>query len=231
VTWLTPGGGAAALLVGASVWLGLGWRGFIPLFFFLLSGSLLTRVATGTSPRRTARQVLANGGIAAVAALFSRWPEVAGALAAAAADTWATEIGAFSPTPPRLITSGARVPAGRSGGITPLGTAGGLAGATAIALLSALVAPALGWRTAVIVAAAGGLGMLADSLLGATLQASYTCPVCGIVSDQPGNDHGHEPGHLRRGVRWLDNDLVNVAGSLVGALLARLGTAALAPGS
>lgn len=230
MTWLTPGGVAAALLVGASVWLGLGWRGFIPLFFFLLSGSLLTRLATGASPRRTGRQVLANGGIAAAAALFGRWPEAAGALAAAAADTWATEIGAFSPTPPRLITSGASVPAGRSGGITPLGTAGGLAGSAAIAVLAALVAP-LAWRTAAIVTAAGCLGMLADSLLGATLQAGYACPVCGMISDQPVDRHGHEPGHLVRGVRWLDNDLVNVAGSLVGALLAWLGTATLVPGS
>jgi uncharacterized protein (TIGR00297 family) len=230
VTWLTPGGVAAALLVGASVWLGLGWRGFIPLFFFLLSGSLLTRLATGASPRRTGRQVLANGGIAAAAALFGRWPEAAGALAAAAADTWATEIGAFSPTPPRLITNGASVPAGRSGGITPLGTAGGLAGSAAIAVLAALVAP-LGWRTAAIVTAAGCLGMLADSLLGATLQAGYACPVCGMISDQPVDRHGHEPGYLVRGVRWLDNDLVNVAGALVGALLAWLGTATLVPGS
>ena len=114
MSWLTPGGGVAALLVGAAVWLGLGWRGFIPLLFFLLSGSLLTRLATGVNPSRSARQVVANGGIAAVAALLGRWPEAAGALAAAAADTWATEIGAFSPTAPRLITSGVPVPAGRA---------------------------------------------------------------------------------------------------------------------
>lgn len=231
MTWLTPGGGAAALLVGASVWLGLGWRGFIPLLFFLLSGSLLTRLATGTSPSRTARQVLANGGIAAVAALFGRWPEMAGALAAAAADTWATEIGAFSPSTPRLITTGARVPAGRSGGITPLGTTGGITGAFAVAALSTLVAPALGWRGAAVVTASGTMGMLADSLLGATLQAGYGCPVCGSVSDQPGGARCHEPEVLVRGVRWMDNDAVNVAGSLAGALLARLGWAALVPGS
>src|SRR5438093_5230732 len=46
----------------------------------------------------------------------------AGALAAAAADTWATEIGAFSPFAPRLITSGRQVPRGTSGGITVLGS-------------------------------------------------------------------------------------------------------------
>jgi uncharacterized protein (TIGR00297 family) len=221
VSWLTPGGTSAAFLVGAAVWQGLGWRGLIPLSFFLLSGSLLTRLASDRSPRRTVRQVLANGGVAALAALLGRWPEAAGALAAATADTWATELGAFSPTAPRLITSGARVPAGRSGGVTPLGTGGGLAGGLAIAGLSALVAPVLGLRGAAIVAAAGTGGMLVDSLLGAALQARYTCPVCGMITEQPRGERCHEEAvELVRGVRWLDNDTVNLAGSLAGALLA-----------
>lgn len=231
MSWLTPRGGVAALLVGAAVWLGLGWRGFIPLLFFLLSGSLLTRLATGANPSRSARQVVANGGIAAVAALLGRWPEAAGALAAAAADTWATEIGAFSPTAPRLITSGVQVPAGRSGGITTLGTAGGVTGALAIAVLATLVAPALGWRGAAVVTAAGVGGMLTDSLLGATLQVRYACPVCGTITEQSGGARCHETGAQVRGVRWLDNDGVNVAGTLAGAMLARLGVAALIPGS
>jgi uncharacterized protein (TIGR00297 family) len=223
VSWLTPGGGAAAILVGGAVWWGLGWRGLIPLFAFLLSGSLLTRLATGAGARRRARQVLANGGIAAVAALFGHWPEAAGALAAAAADTWATEIGAFSPTPPRLITTGTVVSPGYSGGITPLGTAGGLTGALAIAGLSGLVAPVLGWRGAAVAATGGAFGMLVDSLLGATAQARYVCPVCGVVSERAAGEGCHGPVSLARGIRWLDNDAVNLAGSLAGALLAGAG--------
>lgn len=223
MSWLTPGGGAAALLIGGAVWWGLGWRGLIPLFAFLLSGSLLTRVATGVGARRRARQVVANGGIAALAALFGHWPEAAGALAAAAADTWATEIGAFSPTPPRLITTGAVVSPGDSGGITPLGTAGGLAGALAIAGLSGLVAPALGWRGAAVAATGGAAGMLLDSLFGATVQARYVCPVCGVVTERAAGESCHGPVSLARGLRWLDNDVVNLAGCLAGALLAGVG--------
>src|SRR2546426_4579551 len=34
----------------------------------------LTQLAERRAPRRTGRQVLANGGVAAVAALFSAWP-------------------------------------------------------------------------------------------------------------------------------------------------------------
>ena len=223
MTWLTPGGSVAALLVGGAVWWGLGWRGLIPLFAFLLSGSLLTRLATGANARRTARQVLANGGIAALAALLGRWPEAAGALAAATADTWATEIGAFSPTPPRLITTGARVSPGRSGGITPLGTAGGMVGALAIGGLSTLAAPALGWRGAAVAAAAGTIAMLVDSLLGATLQPRFVCPVCRMVTERAAGEGCHGPVELVQGVRWLDNDAVNLAGSLAGALLVGAG--------
>jgi len=223
VSWLTPGGGAAAILVGGAIWWGLGWRGLVPLFAFLLSGSLLTRLATGASPRRNARQVVANGGIAALAALLGRWPEAAGALAAAAADTWATEIGAFSRTPPRLITSGARISAGESGGITPLGAAGGLTGALAIASLSSLAAPALGWRGAAVAAAGGAIGMMFDSLLGATLQSRFACPVCGRVTERPSNRGCHGPVELVRGFPWLDNDAVNLACTLAGALLAGAG--------
>ena len=155
MTWLTPGGVAAALFVGAAVWWGLGWAGLVPLFAFLLTGSVLTRLATGRSAARTARQVLANGGVTALAALLGSWPAGLGALAAAAADTWATEIGAFSPTDPHDIVTGEPVPRGRSGGITPLGTMGGVLGAIAIAGLGGLVAPpqTLGLRGAMLAAA------------------------------------------------------------------------------
>jgi uncharacterized protein (TIGR00297 family) len=218
VTWLTPGGRLAALLVGAAVWWGLGWTGLVPLFAFLLTGSVLTRAATGAGAARNARQVLANGGVAACAALWGRWPEAAGALAAAAADTWATEIGSFSPRAPRLVTTWRRVAPGRSGGITALGTAGGLLGAIAIATCAGLVAPALRWRGAAIAATAGVCGMLADSVLGASLQAQYACTACDTAAERPGSCHG--PLRLVRGLRWLDNDGVNLIGSLIGALIA-----------
>jgi uncharacterized protein (TIGR00297 family) len=223
VTWLTPAGTVTAVLVGAAVWWGLGWAGLVPLFAFLFSGSLLTRLATGRSAARTTRQVLANGGVAAVAALLAQWPATAGALAAAAADTWATEIGAFSRSPPRSITTGAQVQPGRSGGITSLGTAGGVLGALTLAGVAGLVAPRvdLGIRGAAIATLAGIIGMLSDSLLGATAQAMYHCPVCGAVCERPGTCH--EPVRLMRGVRWLDNDAVNLVTTLVGATVAALG--------
>jgi len=204
VKWLTAAGAAAALAVGGTTMLGVGWRGLLLLLAFFVSGSLLTR--GGGGGRRNARQVFANGGVAAVAALAGSWPAFAGAIAAAAADTWATEIGAHSPTLPRLITSGAVVPRGANGGITLLGTAGGVAGAVVIGALFWLLEPrAAGpgsahpaWG-AVMVAGAGVLGMLFDSLLGATAQGPFED-------------------------KWLDNDAVNLAMTLAGAGLAAAGS-------
>src|SRR5437899_8834125 len=141
VKWLTRGGLVAALCVGAAVGWGLGWRGLLVLLAFFVSGSLLTQLAGGAGGQRTARQVLANGGVAAGAALFGAWSVAVAALAAATADTWATEIGSFSPWPPRLFTTWSPVPAGTSGGITLLGTLGGAAGAVVMAWLAALVQP------------------------------------------------------------------------------------------
>src|SRR5207253_1604096 len=127
VKWLTPGGLGAACAVGAGVTWGFGWPGLALLLSFFLTGSILTQIAQRRGPNRSARQVLANGGVVLVAALLGSWPAAAGAIAAAAADTWATEIGAFSPFPPRLITSGRRVTRCPAGGITALGTLGGAA--------------------------------------------------------------------------------------------------------
>jgi len=213
---------AAALVVGGAVGWGLGWGGLVPLFAFLLTGSLLTRLAGGGQDPRSARQVVANGAVAAVAACFGSWPAAAGAIAAAAADTWATEIGSYSAHPPRLITTGAPVPRGRSGGMTLLGTVGGIGGALAIAAVSALVAPGLRGRGLWVVGTAGIVGMLVDSLAGATVQARYACPGCGAVTERPGLCHGAV--ELVRGERWLDNDGVNLVGSLTGALAAVAGS-------
>ena len=154
--WLTRRGAAAALAVGlATIW-GFGWRGLLLLLAFFVSSSLLSKPTT-----RNERQVLANGGVAAVAALAGSWAAFAGALAAATSDTWASEIGRHSRSLPRLITNGRPVPAGTDGGITVLGTAGGLAGAALIGFLSGRPA---------VVSIAGFAGMLVDSLLGATIQ-------------------------------------------------------------
>jgi uncharacterized protein (TIGR00297 family) len=219
--FLTRGGSIAALAIGAAVVIGTGWRGLAVLLVFFLSASLLTP----GGGRRRAVQVGANGGIAAVAALLAPLHPLwrlafAGALAAAAADTWSTEIGARSRRPPRLITTGRPVAPGVSGGVTWLGTAGGAAGAslvTATAAVLGFIPPASLLPTAV----AGLVAGAADSLLGATVQARYRCPACGEAGESSRHTCG-SPARLVAGWRWVTNDTVNLAATVAGAVLAAL---------
>jgi uncharacterized membrane protein len=193
-------------------------------------GSALSRrktvsgeVAAAKGHRRDAFQVFANGGVAAVALALdgAGWragkTAALGALAAAAADTWASEIGVRSPTPPRSIVSGEVVRPGTSGGVTPLGWVAAGAGA----LVTGAAWAVAGDRRASTLASAllaGLAGSLADSLAGATIQAGYACTVCGQPFEASGM-HCGQPLALVRGHAWITNDVVNVIGTLSGGLV------------
>ena len=146
----------------------------------------------------------------------------AGALAAANAGTWATEVGALSSAAPRLVTSGRRVPRGVSGAVTPLGTLASLAGALVIGAGHAALTrhPAAALRLGV----AGLAGALADSVLGAALQAVYVCQGCGQRTEDRRHAHGSDAPALTlvRGRPLVTNDTVNLGAALLAALTASL---------
>jgi uncharacterized protein (TIGR00297 family) len=234
---LTSGGALAAAIIG-SVTLGAGgWPAAMLLLVFFFTSTGLSRWRAGKkqavtenfakSGRRDAGQVLANGGVPALLALlfgltgFYPWLYgLAGALAASTADTWGTEVGVLAPGQPRLITNGSQVPAGTSGAVSLSGSAAGLAGAV---LMAGLAAWMVGLRGLAPAALAGGMvGAVLDSLLGATVQAIYLCPRCRKETERhPNHGCGARTEGLR-GWRWLDNDLVNLASSLAGAVVAIL---------
>uniref|UniRef100_A0A8B9Q4U4 Transmembrane protein 19 n=1 Tax=Apteryx owenii TaxID=8824 RepID=A0A8B9Q4U4_APTOW len=105
-----------------------------------------------------------------------------GALACSAGDTWASEIGSvMSKSKPRLITTWERVPVGTNGGITLVGLLSSLLGGmvvgaayfiTQLLFVSDLDISAPQWPIIVFGAAAGLLGSIVDSYLGATMQYS-----------------------------------------------------------
>jgi uncharacterized protein (TIGR00297 family) len=236
---LTVPGAVAAWLTGTVV-TAAGWNHAAAMLAFFVSGSALSRLqgkhgAALTAiwekgGRRDAAQVAANGGVAVVAALLhivrpGPLPVAAclGALAASSADTWATEIGVLSTAPPRRITDGRAITTGMSGGVTALGIAGGLAGATFLAGVAVWTQAGprrlSRLRQFVGLSLAGVGGSLADSLLGATIQASRTCPVCRTATERRIHQCGAST-QLTRGYPWVQNDAVNVAATVVGALLA-----------
>jgi uncharacterized protein (TIGR00297 family) len=160
---LTQSGAVATCLIGGIVF-GFGGPGAAALLilFFVTSSALSYYKRSSTRKReageqfekggrRDAWQVLANGGVAAAAALLSALvPNVSvsgfmlgaycGTIATATADTWATEIGVLSRRKPRLITDIMKeVEPGTSGGVTPLGTLASVAGAVIIGIASILL--------------------------------------------------------------------------------------------
>jgi uncharacterized protein (TIGR00297 family) len=218
-TWLAPSGVAAAAVVGGAVTAGAGWRGLALLAFFFVTASALTR----GGGRRRAAQVVANGGVAAAAALLAlrdpAWlAAFAGSLAAATADTWSTEIGSRSRAMPRLLTTGRPVPRGSSGGVTWLGTAGGVAGAIALAA-SGFGLGVIPLGQVLAVSMGGVAGGLADSVLGATVQARFRCDACGREGESPGCACGTRSRRVA-GLPGFSNDAVNFLCTFVGAVVA-----------
>jgi uncharacterized protein (TIGR00297 family) len=256
---LSGSGALAALVVGALVF-GLGgpvW-GLLLVFFFVSSSALSLwraedkRDAEGRSSKGSRRdwgQVLANGGLGALLALLQAagqagwipWladvdllPAFAGLMAAVTADTWATELGLLSPTPPRLITTGEAVAPGTSGGVTSLGLTAAAAGGLAIGLVAvvgsivsqlvalhsldlALVDTLPLVRLAFISPLAGLASAATDSYLGATAQAVYKDPRGGQTERATG---ARGRNVLLHGRPWMTNDVVNLLAGLLGALLA-----------
>lgn len=243
---LSRSGGWAAAALGTLVFGLGGWQWSLVLITFFATSNGLTRFLSrrkqdlnatfSKGGSRDAAQVLANGGVAGLAvAAHALWPLHAwpwwafcGALAAANADTWATELGVLSRSTPRLITNLRRVPRGASGGVTAFGTAASLAGALCIALCGMLLRPAgltlaPGGEFVIGVTLGGLLGSLVDSALGAGWQVLYYCPDCDKETERHPRHTCGSPTYRLRGLAWLDNDLVNGICTLVGALVALAG--------
>jgi uncharacterized protein (TIGR00297 family) len=224
-------GAIAAAAVGFLVMGFGGTAGAAALLLFFISSSALSRYGKKRKQsldyekggERDAAQVLANGGVAAIAALlipfFPGSPYLAaamcGALAAANADTWATEIGSLAAHPPRLITTLRPAVTGSSGAISVPGTLASAAGALLIALTALFYE--FGFYGVLSIALGGIAGSLSDSLLGATVQVQYRCAQCGKITER--HTHHEIPTKWERGLPWMNNDAVNFLATLCGALV------------
>lgn len=264
---LARSGVIGAVLTGTAIF---GFGGFVPgllLTAFFISSSFLSHYKASNKAQliekfqkgsqRDLGQALANGGWAAVLAIGAWLVKnnggnpgmelvllvgLIGALATVTADTWATEIGALSAAPPRLITTRRVVPPGTSGGVTPLGILTSVGGGIFIgvmvligvfilyalhflpglslnpdtATLTNAVQPYAGWLVILLGALSGLIGSLFDSLAGASVQAIYFCEYDEAQTERKTHSCGRAT-RLVRGWRWLDNDGVNFLASVVGS--------------
>ncbi len=232
---LSRSGALAAVGIGtAAAVVGWGWAILLIVFFVLSSALSRFRRATREArigaivekgDERDAYQVLANGGVFAVAALLAGstgqplWGAAAlGALAAAAGDTWATEIGTLFGGVPRSIVSLTPLPPGTSGGITVAGTLASVVGSTLVVAVAHLTGVGASPGAVFL---GGVAGSLADSLAGATVQERRWCDACERLTER----RVHSCGNATRvvgGIAGVRNDFVNVVCTIVGASVAMI---------
>jgi uncharacterized protein (TIGR00297 family) len=179
-------GAVSAIAIGVVVTAGLGVNALAIMVAFFVVGSVVTRIGYPTKAARGiaqekggargARHAWANGAVPAfLAAMAALSPPLlrdllvlayAASVATAAADTCSSEVGKAFGRRTFLITSGRPVPPGTEGAISLEGTLGGFLGALAVASVGAVLGLYSG-SAAVLVAFAGLLGCLAESLIGA----------------------------------------------------------------
>jgi uncharacterized protein (TIGR00297 family) len=186
---VTDGGALLGVLVAFILMFAAGLAGFTPLVTVFLITVLATRWGYGRKqqlgvaergPGRTASQVLANLGVAALCALPTVWfPRLSGilmtgavaALAEAAADTASSEIGQASARTAYVITDFREAPIGANGAISIIGTTAGCVAACLVAWVSAVFG-VVSWNCTPLIALAGIAGMFLDSVMGATWENS-----------------------------------------------------------
>ena len=232
--FLTISGSVMTFLLAVMIY-GFGtWKWTLPILIFFVISSFLSAFRKRKnysvesyfekSGTRDHLQVISNGGFAGLLIIFYQFnpDEVLylmylSAIAAVCADTWSTEIGTMRKHKTFNILNFREMEQGISGGISIAGTIGGLSGAVIIALSG------LYWYrtevifTILIISIVGLAGSLFDSLLGATLQAQYQCPLCHKIIEK--KIHCNQKTIFMRGIKIFDNDLVNFSTSIFGALI------------
>lgn len=174
----------ASGLVGALVIITLGgdWLWIYLILAFFALGNLISRYKRSVKEqyhvgqgKRTFRNVFGNGGAATVFALVYWLTQrelflvgIAGAMAAATADTFATEIGQVYEKRPRLITSFKRVDVGISGAVSSYGLLAALVGSSIISAITLILNQEV--CVFLICTISGFIGCNIDSFLGATIE-------------------------------------------------------------
>ncbi|MGF2617078.1 DUF92 domain-containing protein [Rossellomorea aquimaris] len=232
---LSVSGAIAALFTGITVSSAFGWRGLVVLGAFFGTSSLWSKFRSSAKTEieqrlaktsiRDWQQVMANGGSALIFSLLYIITEdaiymlgVFSSLAAANADTWASEIGPLSKSDPISFRNLRRVEKGSSGAVSLLGTLASLAGSFLIALLSLLLFKEISTESALLIMLAGFFGSLADTILGAFVQIEYRCRRCTLITES--SEHCGIKTEGMKGIPLVNNEFVNFSASFLAGVLA-----------
>lgn len=231
--FLSASGSVATAILALIIFGFGGWKYTIPIFMFFFISSILSKVRFEKnrevelnfekSGTRDFAQVFSNGGAAAAICFVNYfynsqilYAAYSASIAAVCADTWGTEIGTMFRTKTYNIINLKEVKQGASGGISLPGTAASLAGALFIAAVCVF------WISYDIILyfsvifLAGFLGSIVDSIIGASYQASYICSTCGTITEKL--FHCSTAAKHYKGLRWINNDLVNLSAAVSGAI-------------
>ena len=209
------------------------WQWTLPIVTFFVLSSLLSKFRKSKnesvesyfekSDERDHLQVLANGGLASVLVILNYFYSselfyivYVSMVASVCADTWATETGTLFKAKTINILSFKKVEPGISGGISFPGIFGALAGAFVIAITSLPWLESDYLMNVIIILFAGFVGSIADSLLGASVQAQYKCRVCKSITER--KIHCNKETNLFSGIRWVNNDAVNFGAGISGGI-------------
>lgn len=236
---LTLGGSIAAFLVGfIPTWI-LGFGALVSFMLFFISAGVLGKLAKrmgASNPDKIQKkggcrdsiQVFANGGMALLCAIiyaFAPSPITlvmfGAGIGEAASDTFAGEVGILSKSKPVFIITGKPMKPGLSGAVSGLGTASGMLGAVLIGLCwmgSFLPLTLTSVFYASVVSIGSFFGCIMDSVLGATVQAHYYDEEKDLLTEHPEVEGKKLP--LVRGIRWIDNDVVNLMSNVIAVMLA-----------
>lgn len=210
--WLTTGGWITAVLLAGLIVLSFGPLHLIYPLTFLIIGSLLSKLNKGIaefddSSGRTAKQVFANGGVGMLCCAFAlillmTELEILFILSfsIALSDTSSSELGRYFKGVTYDLLSMKKVTPGLSGGVSFLGTIGGLWGASILPILGYLTGM-VDIKTGITLSVISFLGMILDSILGSTIQGKYKYD--GTIRETG------DKSQLVRGFHPIDNNLVN----------------------
>ena len=232
---LNLSGVVAAVVMGAAATVMGGFTSLSLYLFFLISAAVIGKLSKKIrglerihkkGGRRDAVQVLANGGAALAAMLIHAFDSspvylavFTACLAEACSDTWASEIGVLSKSEPVSILTFTKVPKGLSGGVSLLGTCSAMLSSILYGIFAFSCYDGINLSLVMVVIFSSFAGVMTDSVLGATLQAHFYDEKEDIITEHSRDREGNAL-KLVRGLRFMDNDMVNLTSNIITFLLA-----------